>query len=77
MSLSTLSFTTIFFHVDVKRRENLLAKLVLSNMCGGVTSVRIAVAMDLLAIADLLHVVVWLAFQAAPGKDFAPLIYGT
>ena len=72
----TLSFVTTFLHVGVKHGANLRPKLVLSNVCGGVAAVRVEVTSDLSAMADLLPVVIWLVFQAAPGKDVVPFLIG-
>ena len=43
-------------------------------MYGSVAAVRVAVATDLPAIADLLSVVVWLTFQAVPSEDVAQFL---
>ena len=72
----TPSFAATFLHVDVKRRANLRAKLVLGNVCGGVATVYVAVALDLPSMTYFYSVVVRLAFQGASGKDVAPFFAG-
>ena len=76
-SLPTPSFAAKFPHVGVKCKENLCAKLVLGNVCGGVATVCISVALDLQLMTYLLPLVVRLAFQGESGKDVAPFFART